>query len=186
MSDKFAAMLRACASRPHGTRARYRAGCRCLPCRAANSRYEAQRQRLRRQGDWNGIVDAAPVRRHILWLSRNSVGRDAVSAAADVSVTVINQIRSGVRVHCRARTARRILALDLDARSGGSHVPARQSWSRLTKLLRRGYSKAQLARWLGYHRPTLEFNRRRITARNAMRIDRLARLIDRGALRRSS
>lgn len=25
----------------HGTRARYRAGCRCLPCRAANAAYDA-------------------------------------------------------------------------------------------------------------------------------------------------
>ena len=47
------------AGKPHGTRIRYVGGCRCLPCRAANSRYESERQAARKLGDWNGLVDAA-------------------------------------------------------------------------------------------------------------------------------
>ena len=184
MTDRFAAMLQRAARRPHGTRARYRSGCRCLPCRAANSRYESERALLRRNGDWNGIVDAAPVRRHILWLSRHGVGRNAVAAASDVSVTVILGIRLRRRLQCRARTARRILAVDLDAREGGSHVSAAGPWRQITNLLRRGYSKRELARWLEYRPPHLQFGRRHMTARNAMRIDRLCRLIEAGKLSR--
>jgi hypothetical protein len=55
--------------KPHGTRIKYLGGCRCLLCRAANSRYECDRARLRRLGLANGIVDAAPARAHLFKLS---------------------------------------------------------------------------------------------------------------------
>lgn len=42
------------ASKPHGVRLRYMAGCRCLKCRMANSNYETMRARARKAGDWNG------------------------------------------------------------------------------------------------------------------------------------
>lgn len=42
------------ATKQHGTRIRYMGGCRCLPCRAANSRYECERQARRNLGLANG------------------------------------------------------------------------------------------------------------------------------------
>ena len=56
------------AERPHGTRLRYISGCKCVPCRAANSRYETGRLRARREGDWNGYVDAATSREWLILL----------------------------------------------------------------------------------------------------------------------
>lgn len=44
--------------RSHGDRLKYLAGCRCVPCRAANSRYEVARAAARKAGDWNGLVPA--------------------------------------------------------------------------------------------------------------------------------
>lgn len=37
-------------ARAHGTRAAYLAGCTCLPCRAANAQYQAERRRRLAQG----------------------------------------------------------------------------------------------------------------------------------------
>ena len=58
------------ATKPHGTRLKYMGGCKCMLCRAANSRYETERAVARKNGDWNGIVDARAARRHILKLSK--------------------------------------------------------------------------------------------------------------------
>ena len=38
------------AALPHGVRARYSIGCRCVPCRKANSEYESARARARKAG----------------------------------------------------------------------------------------------------------------------------------------
>jgi hypothetical protein len=94
------------ADRPHGHRLRYLAGCRCFHCRRANSDYERERAAARAAGDWNGIVDAAPARRHILALSRRGVGRRMVAAASDVGLSVIADIRTGRKMRIRARTER--------------------------------------------------------------------------------
>jgi len=80
--DQFDAIKAASARQPHGTRARYAGGCRCLPCRAANSRYECARFRARREGDSRGIVDAAKARQHIDELSALGVGRRTIAEAS--------------------------------------------------------------------------------------------------------
>jgi len=79
--------------KPHGTRLKYMGGCKCMLCRAANSRYEAERGVARKNGDWNGIVDARAARRHILKLSKAGVGYKSVADAASVAHTVV--ARSG-------------------------------------------------------------------------------------------
>ena len=83
------------AGRPHGTRLRYLAGCKCDACRKANSSYESERQRARKAGDWNGLVDASKARRHLRRLSRQGVGRRVVSEVSDVAESILQQIRSG-------------------------------------------------------------------------------------------
>jgi len=40
----------------------------------ANSRYETERAVARKNGDWNGIVDARAARRHISKLSKAGIG----------------------------------------------------------------------------------------------------------------
>jgi len=116
--------------RPHDTRLRYISGCRCLLCRAVNSRYECGRAAARRCGEWNGIGPADRARRHLRKLSRAGVGRRAVAAASDVSATIIHEIGIGRRRRIRAGTERRILSVDTSARADHSTVPAGRTWQR--------------------------------------------------------
>jgi hypothetical protein len=163
------------AARPHGSRLRYLGGCRCLPCRAANSRYQCERAAARKTGGWNGLVDAAPAAAQIFRLSRLGVGYKSVADAAGVSRSIAAKIRSGERRHIRASTARRILAVDAAARADASTVPAGPTWRRIRQLLEEGYTKGRLARELGAQRPALQLGRRRVLAITAVRVERLHR-----------
>lgn len=167
------------ARREHGDRLRYMSGCRCADCRKANSTYECARVKARRNGDWNGIVSARNARAHILKLSRQGVGRRSVAIASDVSCGAIAAIRSGTKKRVRARTARRILAVTSGAASDRAFVPAGRTWQLIELLLEEGYTKADLARFLGYDRPALQFNRERVTARSAYQVECLYREITR-------
>ncbi|PKL96796.1 MAG: hypothetical protein CVV18_00335 [Gammaproteobacteria bacterium HGW-Gammaproteobacteria-8] len=161
------------ASRPHGDRLRYRAGCRCSLCRTANTQYEAQRQRARKAGDWNGIVSAKRAKAHLLTLSRHGVGRRAVGAASDVGDTCLSQIRCGEKTRIRARTERRILAVTPAMASDRALVPSRDTIKRIRQLLAEGYSEQRLAHELGLKTGRLQYHAERVTVRTAYRIERL-------------
>ena len=163
------------AERAHGTRLRYISGCRCTPCRAANSRYETGRAAARKAGDWRGLVDAAPVRAHLVRLSRGGVGYKSAAAAASVATSVVAKVLSGERRQVRAHTSRRLLAVTVDARADASTVPAGPTWRRIRQLLEEGYTKARLARELGAQRPALQLGRVHVLARTAARVERLHR-----------
>ena len=163
------------ADRPHGTRLRYLAGCKCFHCRRANSDYERERQAAREAGDWNGIVDADRARRHLLMLSRRGVGRRMVRAASDVAQTVLQDIRTGRKRRIRARTERRILAVTPACRGDAALVPAADTWRRIEWLLEEGFTKARIARELGAKRPALQLRRDRVTARTAAKVEILWR-----------
>lgn len=158
------------ADRPHGQRLRYMAGCRCFACRRANSDYERERIVARATGDWNGLVDAAPARAHLIRLSRAGVGRRSVRDASDASLTVINEVIMGRQTQLRARTARKILAVTPSCIADYATVPADRTWRLIAQLIDEGYSQAEIARRLGFRRPALQFSRVRVTARTAHRV----------------
>ena len=64
-------------SEPHGTRAGYRAGCHCLPCRAANAAYARGWYRSTQQGKLLlGARCSAVEAWHLLrWLRREGMSR---------------------------------------------------------------------------------------------------------------
>lgn len=161
--------------RPHGVRLRYMAGCRCLKCRMANANYETARARARADGDWNGIVDAAPAREHIKRLSRQGVGYKLVAAAASLPSSIVFGIRTGRRTRARARTVKKILAVTPACRGDAALVSAKETWRLIGLLLAEGYTKGQLARLLGSQSPRLQLNKRRVTARTAAKVQRLYR-----------
>jgi hypothetical protein len=163
------------ADRPHGHRLRYLAGCRCFHCRRSNSDYERERQAARAAGDWNGIVDAASARRHILALSRMGVGRRMVAAASDVAESVIADIRTKRKLRIRARTERRILAVTPAYRGDAALVPAKRTWERIEWLLDEGFTKSRIALELGRKTRALQLNREWVTARNAAAVEALVR-----------
>lgn len=160
--------------RPHGTRLRFRSGCRCLQCRLANAA-EARAARARRKaGDWRGFVSARPAREHLLRLQRAGVGGRAVADACDVALSTINAIRQGRRRNVRAHIARRILGVDVAARADHAFVSARRTWRLVEELLAEGFTKRELARRLGINgkAPRLYFRRDRIRAVTAHKVER--------------
>ncbi|HEY4583955.1 MAG TPA: hypothetical protein VIG88_14015 [Lysobacter sp.] len=160
---------------PCGTRVRYVGGCRCDACRQANREYERERGAARRAGDWNGLVDARLARAHLLKLSRQGVGRRAAAAASDVALSLIGEIRTGRKKQIRARTERRLLAVTVEMISDRTLVDAKKTWALIDELLEEQFTEAQLARWLGYHTPRLQFGRDQVTARNAADVANLYR-----------
>jgi hypothetical protein len=151
----------------HGTRMRYRGGCRCDDCRRGNAEYERQRMVARASGDWNGLVSADRARAHLRGLSKQGVGRRAVAAATDVAVSVIADIRRGVKTTIRARTERKILAVTPAVASDGARVRATATWRAIRDLLDEGYTRKDIARRLGYRSDSLQLGRRFVTVRNA-------------------
>ena len=111
--------------KPHGVRARYMHGCRCVPCRAANSRYATRRTLERLKGNHNGYQETTEARSHLLFLQKKGVGYRQVASNTGISPGIILQIRNGTRRNIRALNARRILAVTVAAR-GGRHDCSRR------------------------------------------------------------
>ncbi len=167
---------------PHGHRVKYQAGCRCVPCRAANSRWVCERTREKRAGRSNALVPAAKARRHLLMLSRNGVGRRTVHAISGISASVIRLIATGRRDQIRAGTERQILGVDKYAMHGTSLVDAAPTWKIIDRLVsQEGFSKAELTRRLGYRNRTLQLDKKRITAANAAKVRSFYRQLEASA-----
>ena len=162
------------AVRSHGDRLRYLAGCKCFKCRRANSDYERSRQAARIAGDWNGIVPADRARAHLAKLARAGIGKRSVSAATDLSNTILQDIRNG-RPKIRARTERKILAVTPSMRADRSLVPAVKLWRLIGDLLEEGFTKAALAKHLGYKAPAIQFRKDWVTAKSEQRVIALHR-----------
>lgn len=161
---------------PCGSRAKYMgAGCRCMLCRAANSRYEVMRAAARKRGEWNGLVSADAVRTHLFALSKLGVGYKSVAAAANVSHTSLMNIRAGRKRQLRRQAERRILDVDQSCIADHALVDARPAQRLLRRLKAEGYPALRLVRFLGLKASGLQFGRRHMTARNAQRIERLYR-----------
>lgn len=161
------------AARPHGDRLRYIAGCRCQECRRANTAYERARALARKAGDWNGIVCADRARAHLKALSAAGVGQHQISDASGVARTTLQLVAAGRRPKLRARTERLILAVTAQAAADGSLVDAGPTWALLDELLATGYSKAELARQLGYSSRAIQLKRKQCTVRNAYEVQLL-------------
>ena len=171
------------ANRPHGDRIRYRAGCKCVPCRAANSNYETTRAAARRRGESNGLVDANEVRKHLKKLSRRGIGRDTVAEITGISSTTIDLYRRGQRTQLRAMRAKAILSISLDTVANDAMlVPAAKTWEKIRWMLREGFTKSEIARRLGSKAtvPALQLNKSQITAKNAMRVEKLYNILRAG------
>lgn len=163
--------------KPHGTRIKYMGGCKCMLCRAANSRYEVERAAARKAGDWNGIVPANAARQHLGILSRSGTGRRAVAEACDVGETILSDINTGKRINIRKRTETAILSVTIEAAADGGYIDAKPMWKQISMLLSEGFSKAEIARRIGMKNRALQLGRERVTARNSAKIDKLFRIV---------
>lgn len=159
--------------RPHGTRVRYLGGCRCADCRQANTQYERDRQKARAEGDWNGIVDAAAAKQHLLDLAAQGVGRRAVADASDVPGTILHDVRSGRKTKIRARTEKKILAVTVAMAADHALVDAAPTWALIAELRAAGFTKTRIAKELKHNSRQLQLGRRQVTVRNAAAMRRV-------------
>jgi len=161
--------------RPHGDRLRYMAGCKCMLCRAANSNYETGRAAARKAGDWNGVVAAGRARVRLRKLARKGIGLRAVSAVSGIPRSTLFAIKSGRKRRIRARTERKILAVEVrSARGDGTLIDATRTWALIRTLVdTEGFSTKYIATMLGYSRPYLQIKKTRVIARTEMRVQKL-------------
>jgi hypothetical protein len=126
--------------------------------------------------DWT--VSAEFARAHLLKLRRAHVGKRAVAAVTGISDLVLMKIANGKQRRIRESTERRIMRVTEDARSGGSLLSAKETDLRIKGLLAAGYSMQELAMRLGYADKYIQFfGCRFVTAHNAMRIEKLYKIL---------
>lgn len=160
--------------KPHGTRIKYLGGCRCMPCRASASRYESEWAAKRKLGLGNELVSTALVVNHLQNLSAKGVGYKAVCDAAGVGKSSVMMAMKGRRKQMRAANARAILAVTFDmAVRDGAYIDATETKRHIRWLLNEGFTRGELAKRLGYKTANLQLKFDKITARNAMKIERL-------------
>ena len=157
----------------HGTRNKYQGGCRCIRCKAANASYVKQRLDARNAGMSNELVPAEKARQHLFYLSKHSVGAGSVSDVTGISFRTLMKIRAGERANVRRQTEQQILAVTKAAVAGGALVSAKKTWHRINLMLKEGFTKAEIARRLGYKGKNLNLSKTRVTANTAARIERL-------------
>ena len=92
---------------PHGTDARYRAGCSCLPCCEAHAEWI----RDQRAGQGNPWVSSREAAKHVRSLKRSGMTLLAISQSAAVSRRVVSDLRCGYRPRIRQSTADAILGV---------------------------------------------------------------------------
>lgn len=170
------------AKHPCGTRVKYIGGCRCDACRRANADYEKARAQARRRGEWNGLVDAAEVRKHLRRLSDAGVGRRTVADISGVGESAIAELANGSKRQLRAMTAKRILDVTAEAAlNDATVVSAKPTWVLIRRLVAEGFTLGELAVRLGCKTRALQLRRDRITARTALRVARFYNQIMLGA-----
>lgn len=175
----------------HGTRGRYVLGCRCDVCRKANAvrmqGYRAARAQARAAGvvfEGDPRVGALRARVHVQALRRAGVGLRSISAASNVSLSAVITLALGRVRTIRSSTERRILAIDEGAK-GDIRIRSGPTRRILEDLLRRGFTKTEIARHLGAtgHRCALTFGTKPTLRRSsAARVERLARRVAAGEL----
>lgn len=132
------------------------------------------------------LVSSSDARAHLLKLSKRGIGYKAVADAASVSRSVTGRILWGKRPNIRKSTSDRILAVSKDAIADGARVSAKPTIEILNRLIQDGYTKTQLAAWLGSKAkvPSLQIMHATILARTASNVERMDIMIRDGKLER--
>lgn len=133
--------------------------CRCDDCRTGRAEHASARRREQAYGRYDhGLVDAAPVRKHVEYLQAHGMGWKRIGVVSGVGSTGVSTLvygRKGPaddprRGEVLQRTSRvkaeKILAVrpDLQALSGGALIPSRGTQRRVQALVARGWSQAKI------------------------------------------
>jgi hypothetical protein len=96
-----------------------------------------------------------------------------IAEACGVSQSTLAAIKARRKTNIQARTHRAILAVTADVRGAGTLVDASPVWVQINRLLREGFTKGELARRLGNKTPALQIRSDVVTARTAMRVEKI-------------
>jgi hypothetical protein len=162
---------------PHGISARYFQGCRCSECTTAVVRYNAERTRARKSGEWRGLVSAEKAREHL----KRFRNLQAVADVMGVHWGSLGRIRSGKITQIRKATEDKILALTsrmvVDRRpfvmADGVCVSAKKTRRLVDQLRDEGYTKKQIAALANVHINVLIRRKKTVRASTEMKIKRL-------------
>ena len=170
----------------HGELRRYKAGCRCPRCTAANAAHQRYVYREQAYGRWQPFIPAEPIRAHIRTLQAHKVGLRRIAALAGVHQTTLSKIlytlgdRPPTR-QVKQETAAAILSVrpGLASLADGALVDATGTRRRIQALALQGFPYRFLGPLLDVHPKWLSniHRDRHVTAhlaRTAMRVyDRL-------------
>jgi hypothetical protein len=139
--------------------------CRCEPCIEHRAATHERRAKLKAYGRYDtGLVDAEPVREHLLMLGEFGLGYKRVARLAGVGITPVRNViwgrqdpgpRKGeIPKRIKRENAEKILAVtpDMSLLAPGRHIPSRGTHRRLQALVARGWSQSKLATMLGVDR----------------------------------
>lgn len=133
----------------HGTRTSYVKGCRCTPCRRANTTYAAENTRhllaVKHGSEEPRLVDSTRTELHIAYLRAHGMGYRRIAEESGVAVTVIARLinldRSRPADRVRIETQEAILKLRPTSRLVPGLIAARK----LQALVAIGWTQAELA-----------------------------------------
>ncbi|WP_336642313.1 hypothetical protein [Microbacterium sp. MMO-56] len=146
---------------------------------SSETRRNYRRLQLKAYGRYDtGLVDADPVREHLIMLGEFGLGYKRVAAIAGLGITPVRNViwgrqdpgpRKGeMQKRIKRETAEAILAVkpDISLLAGGARIPARGAHRRLQALVARGWSQSKLSDRLGQGRGNfgLMMNRDHVTA----------------------
>src|SRR3972149_1907362 len=95
----------------HGTRSRYPSGCRCQPCREANTRSAAGRRLERQAGNANPYISVSGARTHLEVLEGEGMNMRACSEASGIHYSQLYRILRGQQTAIRKQLAQKILVI---------------------------------------------------------------------------
>lgn len=136
--------------------------CRCTSCCEAHNARERNRSKQKAYGRFDtGLVDADPVREHILMLGEFGIGYKRVAELAGVGITGVRTLIWGrqepgprhgeIPKRVAREKAEKILAVEASIENLGARqsVPAAGTHRRIQALVARGWSLSKIARMLG-------------------------------------
>lgn len=126
------------------------------------------------KGDWNGLVDATPVREHLEMLSKLGIGTREVADIAGVGRTFLQDVKHGRQAQIRARNGKAVLAVTPEkVRNDATLIPAAETWGYINRLRVLGYTKGRIALALGKKTAALTISKTFVTAKTARKVKRL-------------
>lgn len=154
---------------PHGTRARYIAGCHCASCRAANTAYGRSYKQARARNGCR-LVSTEPVRIHILALHADGVEYVAIARAAGCHIAVLTAIVSCGQQRMFPEVAARIMAVGSGAAAHNSRRPVSDAAEIVALLEARHVTRADMARVMRWRRGALQLRDHHVTRRTYRRL----------------